>query len=211
MITILLIIILSYLIGSIPSALIAGRIILKDDLRKYGSGNAGATNVYRVMGWKPALFVMCFDIAKGTIAVLFISQIHLGHPGIDHSILQIVAGLGAVAGHVWTIFAGFRGGKGVGTAFGVFVAMVPFATLLTLIIWLVIVLTVRIVSVGSLAAGMIFPIAVVMQRRFMNSEISIYTVVVSIILGVLIIVNHRSNIKRLIRGQEKRLNFSKRK
>ncbi len=204
MILLLLILILSYIAGSIPTAIIAGKIILKDDIRNHGSKNAGATNVYRVMGWKPALIVVLIDIGKGLLAVLLIAQLRPGHIAADQTMIRILAGTAAIAGHIWTVFAGFKGGKGVGTAFGVLLGIAPFASVLTFAVWLILVLTTRIVSVGSIAAGLVFPAALAIQRWGFGAGISDPVFIMGVFLGLLVIFTHRTNIARLIKGQENR-------
>jgi len=211
MLSLFIVVILSYLAGSIPTAIIVGKIVMKDDIRKHGSGNAGATNVFRVMGWKAALFVVLVDIGKGTLATLLISRIGEEVVPLDHTMVQIVAGLAAIVGHIWTVFAGFRGGKGVGTAFGVLVALAPVASLVTLGVWLLLVITIRIVSVGSLAAGIVFPAVLFIQRFVLGSRIPGALLIMSVLLGVLVFITHRSNIRRLMRGEENRFGSGKKK
>jgi glycerol-3-phosphate acyltransferase PlsY len=152
MLSILLIVVLGYLAGSIPTAIIAGRIVMKDDIRNHGSKNAGATNVFRVMGWKPALAVVLIDVGKGVLATLLISRLRIDPVSLDPLLVQVIAGSASIIGHVWTVFAGFKGGKGVGTAFGVFLGIAPVPVLITLGVWLAVVFYTRIVSVSSLAA-----------------------------------------------------------
>ncbi|MCK5147831.1 glycerol-3-phosphate 1-O-acyltransferase PlsY [bacterium] len=203
----LLIIFLSYLAGSIPTAIICSRLILKDDIRNHGSKNAGATNVFRVMGWKPALVVVLIDIAKGMVAVLLIVQ--LGDTMFNDITIKIFAGLAAIIGHVWTVFAGFKGGKGVGTAFGVLLGLAPIASLITFAVWLILVLITRIVSLGSIAAALIFPMALFVQRHFFSSDLEVELLYMGIGLAVLIFVTHRANVKRLLRGEENRFGSKK--
>ncbi len=202
MFSLFVIIILSYLIGSFPTAVIAGKLIMKDDIRNHGSGNAGATNVYRVMGWKPALVVVLIDVGKGAVATLLISKIGANSIPLDTTLIRIAAGASAIVGHVWTIFAGFRGGKGVGTAFGVLFALAPIASAAAGVVWLTLVLVTRIVSIGSITAGILFPITLIVEKKFLNKHISDSLIILGILIALLIIVTHRSNIVRLIRGEE---------
>ncbi len=204
MISIIIIIVLSYLVGSFPTAVLTSRVLMKDDIRNHGSGNAGATNVFRVMGWKPALFVILIDIGKGLLAVSVVSTIRFDPVMIDHSFVQILAGLAAIAGHVWTLFAGFRGGKGVGTAFGVLLSLMPVPALIALGVWIGLVSITRIVSVGSISAAMVLPVALILQKQFYRPDISASFVVISILTALLILFTHRSNIERLLRGEEHR-------
>jgi len=205
------ILIISYLLGSIPTAIIVSRIVMKDDIRKHGSGNAGATNVFRVMGWKAALFVVLVDVGKGTVATLFVSKIGVGSVVLDAALVQMLAGLAAIIGHVWTVFAGFRGGKGMGTAFGVLVALAPVASLISLVVWLILVLTIRIVSVGSMTAGVVFPATLLIQRFVLKSDIPDPLLGLAVVLGILVFITHRSNIRRLLRGEENRFGSKKKK
>ena len=154
------------------------------------------------MGWKPALIVVIIDIAKGTAATLFISRLAFGTSTFDATLIQIIAGLAAIVGHIWTVFAGFRGGKGMGTAFGVLLALAPFASFATFALWLIIVLTTRIVSVGSLAAGV---------KQWFDPELPDYFIIASVCLGLLVILTHRSNIRRLLKGEENRFGRQKNK
>jgi glycerol-3-phosphate acyltransferase PlsY len=211
MISLFIILILSYLVGSIPTAIITSKVVMKDDIRNHGSGNAGATNIFRIMGWKPALFVVLVDIGKGAVATLLISKIVLQPMPIDEKTVQILSGTAAIAGHIWTLFAGFRGGKGVGTAFGVLLGLAPVASLITLGVWLTTVLTVRIVSVGSLTAGIVFPTVLFIQRFGQRADIPDTLLVASVLLSILVFITHRSNIQRLLRSEENRFGSKKRK
>jgi glycerol-3-phosphate acyltransferase PlsY len=198
----LLVLILGYLIGSIPTAVIAGRLVIHDDIRNHGSKNAGATNVFRVLGWKPALVVLLIDIGKGILAV-WMAGLWAGG-GMDPIWFRLTAGIAAILGHVWTIFAGFRGGKGVGTAFGVLIALAPIPAFISFVVWLVLVVSTRYVSVGSLAAALVFPLVITGQRIFFKTSTPDALVVMAWIIGLLIVVTHRTNIKRLLHGEENR-------
>ena len=208
MLNLLFILILGYLAGSIPTAILASRLVLKDDIRNHGSKNAGATNVFRVMGWKPALVVVLIDIGKGVAAVLLVTT--LGPTPLSPMLVKIVAGLAAIIGHIFTVFAGFKGGKGVGTAFGVLLSLAPVASLVTFGVWLALVLLTKMVSVGSLAAGVVFPVTLFVQRRFFSPTLETELLYFGLVLGALIIVTHRANIKRLLRGEENRFGGKKR-
>ena len=204
MVSVLLIIVLGYLAGSIPTAVWTSRILLKDDIRNYGSHNAGATNVFRVMGWKPALFVILVDMVKGVLAVLLIAKIRLGEVPFSVSLIQIMAGVAAILGHIWSMFAQFKGGKGVGTAFGVLVALIPVPALIALGIWILTVFITRIVSVGSILAALSLPVTILIQRN-LNDRVPDLFLWISILLAGLILFTHRSNIGRLLRGTENKL------
>jgi glycerol-3-phosphate acyltransferase PlsY len=208
MLQLLLVILFSYLAGSFPTAIIISRLIMKDDIRKHGSGNAGATNVFRVMGWKPGLIVITVDIAKGILAVLVIAKL-TGSVGLNVTITQIIAGFSAIIGHIWTVFAGFRGGKGVGTAFGVFVGLTPVASLIAFTVWVSLVLLTRYVSIASLSAGLIFGLVLLVQKFYLKADIPVPILLLGGVIVLLVFYTHRSNIKRLIKGEESKIGGKK--
>jgi glycerol-3-phosphate acyltransferase PlsY len=210
MLNILLTLFIAYLIGSLPTALIAGKLLKKIDIREHGSGNAGATNVFRVLGWKAGLVVLLIDMFKGLASVWWIPGLAVVNPE-SFIYIQIFAGVAAIAGHIWTIFAKFRGGKGVGTAAGVFIGLQPGPVMICLIIFIGVVYKTRYVSLGSMIAAFLLPIILLVQKFFLLVEIPIPMIVLSILLAVLIIVTHRSNINRLIQGTESEFSFGKKK
>jgi len=201
---ILLAVVLSYLLGGIPTAILVGKVFRGIDIREYGSGNAGATNAFRVLGWKLALPVVVVDVLKGTAAVLLVARLASLPAGQPATWVRLACGVAAVAGHVWTPYAGFRGGKGVGTAFGAMVALLPIPLLIAAGIWLVIVLVSGYVSLGSMVSAVSVP-ALVYLTRFRHPEgrdpVLLWTTVL-LALGVLF--THRSNIRRLLAGKENR-------
>ncbi|MDZ7265266.1 MAG: glycerol-3-phosphate 1-O-acyltransferase PlsY [candidate division KSB1 bacterium] len=208
MLPLITIIFLSYLAGSIPTSIIMSRLTRGIDIRDYGSGNAGATNAIRVLGWKIGIIVIIVDVGKGVLATLLISQIgraQLEQVPLHHNLVQIIAGLSAVLGHIWTIFAGFKGGKGVGTAAGMLFSLYPLAGFICLLIFGVVLLTIRYVSVASMTAAVSLPIVSLILRRFFNYDISSELIYFSIFMAILIIFTHRSNIKRLLKGEENRI------
>ena len=211
MLTIISIILLSYLAGSIPTSIIMSKLTRGIDIRKHGSGNAGATNAIRVLGWKIGLFVMLIDVGKGVLATLLISQIRIDTLSIDSDLIQIIAGVSAIFGHIWTIFAGFKGGKGVGTAAGMLFSLYPLAGLICLGVFAIVILIVRIVSVSSMAAAASLPFVIYIMQKFMNYSISNELFYFSIFIAILIIFTHRSNIKKLLKGEENRFSFGKKK
>lgn len=208
MLPLIAIIFLSYLAGSIPTSIIMSRLTRGIDIRDYGSGNAGATNAIRVLGWKIGIVVIIVDVGKGVLATLLISQIgreQLDLVPLHHNLVQIIAGLSAVLGHIWTIFAGFKGGKGVGTAAGMLFSLYPLAGLICLLIFGTVLLTARYVSVASMTAAISLPIVSLILKHFFNYEISSALIYFSIFMAILIVFTHRSNIKRLLKGQESRI------
>lgn len=191
--------IISYLIGSIPSGFLLTKYVMKRDVRQYGSGNIGATNVARVMGIKAGILVAFFDILKGYLGVL-VAQTILGD-NLSIAILFVAAA--AIAGHNWSIFLGFSGGKGVATTFGVILRLYPLAFLIYALIWILLVFTTRYVSLGSIIGSLSLPLTVYF-RLFENKDI-----IFAALLSLFVIYTHRENIKRLLKGEENRMDPEK--
>ena len=208
MLTLFATIVISYLLGSIPTSIVVCRVLKGMDIREFGSKNAGATNVYRVMGWGPALFVAIVDGAKGAMAVLFVSRIAIGQAALDPGILQIAAGMSAIVGHSWTVFAGFKGGRGVMTAAGVWLALAPIPVLIALGVWCLLTFSTGYVSVGSISAAAALPISLFVGRFGLQADLSNPLLAFGCVVGGLLILRHSANIGRLIRGEENR--FGKR-
>ena len=205
MLSIIAIIITSYLIGSIPTSIIVSKVFFGYDIRNYGSGNAGGTNAFRVMGWKAGIFVMAVDVLKGVIATYYFSQIRIDPVAVPQVYLQILAGASAVIGHIWTVFAGFRGGKGVGTAAGMLIVLYPTAFLVCLAVFATVLLTTRYVSLSSMSAAVTLPIALVVISAVTKQPLSKPLFVLALIMAALILFTHRSNIRRLLQGNENRI------
>jgi glycerol-3-phosphate acyltransferase PlsY len=205
MFSLIVIIFLSYLAGSIPTSIIMSKLTRGIDIRDYGSGNAGATNVIRVLGWKIGLIVIIVDVGKGVLATLLISKLRIDPIPISHNLVQIFAGLSAVLGHIWTIFAGFKGGKGVGTAAGMLFSLYPIAGIICLLVFAVVLLGGRYVSVASMTAAISLPIVILILNILLDYYISNELFYFAIFMAALIVFTHRSNIKRLIRGEENRI------
>lgn len=198
-------VIASYLLGSIPAAYLAGR-SRGIDLRKHGSGNLGATNVIRVLGTRLGIVVFAFDMAKGAVPVALFPRLvsPAFMPFHDPTIYAIVCGVAAIIGHVRPIYLKFgRGGKGVATAAGVFLALAPIQTLLTLVIFAVVMLSSGFVSLGSLISAVMLPVLLGVTLGIRSPLFA-----VSILLMVFVFWTHRANIVRLRDGQEHR--FGKR-
>lgn len=196
----------SYLIGSIPTAYIACRLLKGTDIRKVGSGNVGATNAMRVLGKGWGTAILFFDVLKGFVPVIVLGNILAPHaPVIPDELLRILIGLCCISGHNWTIFLGFKGGKGVATTLGVLIGLAIMISglrvvlLSTVITWFVVFLLARIVSAASIISAVTFPVYLMV---FKQSNILIST---GIIFSIFIILRHKSNIQRLIRNQEKKL------
>jgi glycerol-3-phosphate acyltransferase PlsY len=185
----------SYLLGAIPASHIASRLFAGIDLRQHGSGNLGATNLYRVLGWKYAIPVALFDIAKGAVPVIWFA------PRVTTSELYALAcGVAAILGHVFSLFVRFKGGKGVATAAGVMLGLTPIALAIAAVVWVLVLLLTGYVSLASIAAAAVLPFAVYLLET--PSAPELFWVVVSIAAGVILL--HRRNIQRLIKGTENR-------
>lgn len=202
-----LLLLLSYIIGSIPTSIIAGKLLRGIDIREHGSRNPGATNTFRVLGWKIGLSVGVIDIFKGFFPVYFLAGFLPSSAGLTLELRMILAGIAVVSGHIWTVFVGFKGGKGVGTAFGVFIALAPVPSLLTFIVWCLVVFGTGYVSLGSISAAATLPFCIVIIG-LAKGNFSVPLTVISVIVCILVIVRHRTNISRLLRGEESR--FGKR-
>ncbi len=208
MVNFVIVVIVSYLFGSFPTAILAGKLLKKIDIREYGSGNAGATNVFRVLGWKAGLSVLLIDMLKGFIPVFFIAPYFQPNP--DTVIYyQVAAAVAAIAGHIWTIFAGFKGGKGVGTSAGAFLGLAPLPLLSALLFFVIVVGLTRYVSLGSLLASLVFLLVLLLQKYMFGVAISPVLIYLSIVIVILIWYAHRGNIKRLLQGEENKIEFKK--
>jgi len=204
MLQLLFIVLFSYLLGSIPFGIIISRLWKGIDIREHGSKNPGATNVYRVVGLIPALMVLILDIGKGLIATLLLSRISIGQPFLNPVSLMILAGIAVILGHVFPIFVGFKGGKGVATGLGVLISLVPVETVIALLLFLIIVGITRYVSLGSLSSASFILLALAFEKYYLHKPISLELLVTVLVLTIFIFYTHRSNIKRLLNGTENR-------
>ena len=191
--------ILAYLIGATPTSYVAGRLGRRIDLRQHGSKNLGATNVYRVLGWRYAIPVALIDAAKGAIPVVI-----LGAWANGPAWFSVALGLAAVMGHIFSPYVGFKGGKGVATAAGMFLALAPLAVVISLPIWMAALWLSGYVSVASLAVAVLFPAWVWLTTRDQP-----YAVWAAVALAVIIVYSHRHNIQRLRNGTENRFRTRK--
>jgi glycerol-3-phosphate acyltransferase PlsY len=192
---------LSYLLGSIPTSVWVGKYFHGIDVREHGSGNAGATNTIRVLGWKTGIPVLVIDMAKGWVAAML--PVFFSLAGEKTALLinlQILTGI-TVVGHIFPVFAGFRGGKGVATVFGALLAIHPVLTLLCFGVFLIVLVTTGIVSVSSMSAGTAFPILLFT----VFDTPSFFFKIFSIVIAIALFITHRNNIKRLFKGEEKKL------
>ncbi|OGS45916.1 MAG: acyl-phosphate glycerol 3-phosphate acyltransferase [Elusimicrobia bacterium RIFOXYD2_FULL_34_15] len=184
--------ILSFLIGSIPMAYLISKIFYGIDIREHGSGNPGATNVWRVLGKIPGSITFLFDFSKGFFPVLISKKIFP-----DASLyVPMITGFLAITGHIWTPFLRFRGGKGVATSFGVFLGLNPIAALIALTVFVITLSVTKLVAIGSIFAAITLPIVL-----FILKEQSILKYI-SIVLAIIIIWRHKSNIKKILKGTE---------
>lgn len=194
-------VLLAYIAGSIPSAVWAGKLFHGIDVREHGSGNAGATNTVRVLGWKTGIPVLIFDLFKGWLAAMLPQFLRAADSGTEMMMaLQIACGMAAILGHIFPLFAGFRGGKGVATTFGVLLALQPWLTLICAGIFLVVLFISGYVSLGSMTAAVMFP--VLLMTAFDTP--SLLFRIFSVLVAIAIVVTHKKNIKRLLRGEENR-------
>jgi acyl phosphate:glycerol-3-phosphate acyltransferase len=192
----------AYLLGSIPSAVWIGKRFHNIDVREHGSGNAGTTNTIRVLGWTTGIPVLLIDIAKGWLAAMLPVFLHLATPASAlMTDLQLFAGIIAIMGHIFPVFAGFRGGKGVATVFGVFLAVQPLLTICVMAVFLVVFFITGIVSVSSMSAGVSFPVLLFV---FFDTP-SVLFKIFAVIVGAALLVTHRENIRRIWKGEEKKL------
>lgn len=196
--------IVAYLLGAIPFALLVGRLFYKTDLRKEGSGNLGATNVFRVLGWKAGLAVAVLDVAKGSLAVAVATLLHPMEMGAGvHDWVLIVAALAAVLGHSYSPYIRFRGGKGVATAAGALLVITPLAWPILFGFFVLVIYISRMVSLGSILTAAVFPI---LTMLLYGDRAALVTM--SFIAAALVIWRHRSNIVRIWRGEETKLGRS---
>lgn len=196
--TVIALVVFAYILGSVPFGLVVGTALFRKDIRKYGSGNIGATNVLRNLGPAAGAMVLVLDILKGLIPVLLVKLLLSDNLEIV-PLVGVIAGFAAVLGHNYSIFLGFSGGKGMSTAGGMVIGLWPWAALILFILWLTILVTTRYSSLASLTLAVILPILVLMIYP------RIEYIVFSIITAAVLVYKHRSNISRLISGKELRL------
>lgn len=196
---------LAYLLGAIPTSVWIGKIFYKTDIRKHGSGNAGGTNTVRILGWKAGIPVIIFDIFKGWFVVFFLPNKFAETTLLSGDYLLLAYGLLAVIGHVFPVYVGFKGGKGVGTLAGVGLALFPWALLAALGIFLLVAIPTRYVSLGSIVAAFSFPLFLI----FAFHETSPPVLALGFFASIFIVFTHRQNIKRLLNGEENKFAVKK--
>lgn len=188
----------AYLLGSIPTAVWIGKYFYSIDVREYGSGNAGATNVFRVLGKKAGIPVLLIDVLKGFLAVSLanLSDYTVGSNQFIN--LQLVLGIASLVGHIFPIFASFRGGKGIATLLGIILAILPFAAFISIGIFIAVLLVSSYVSLGSMTAAVAFPIIVILGFKTTTPSLIIF----SILIAIMVLITHQKNIERLLRREE---------
>ncbi len=220
MLNLIFVAILAYFVGSIPTSIIVSKLVKGIDIRNYGSGNAGGSNVFRILGWKWGVSVILLDALKGAIAVIVVARLYLDNfpfnnitPFDDFTLVQIICGLVAVIGHIWTVFAGFRGGKGIATALGFLITIITVDMLLALAVFVLVVTLSRYISLGSLIAAASVPLILIIRENIFGINIPGYNTILpfAIALTLLVIYTHRKNIDRLIKGNESKISFGKKK
>ena len=212
MLSLVVILVLSYLAGSIPGSVWVGRWLYGIDVRDHGSGNAGATNVFRVLGWKAGILSALVDLGKGLFAAGVIATIRLDDlpSGLEfwhiETFVRLLAGIAAIIGHMFPVWARFKGGKGVNTAAGVLFALTPITMWIVLGVFVVVLFSSRYVSLASMSAAVSFPTAVAIRKYVFHTDaLDPSLLIFGIIFAVGIIIAHRANIKRLLNGTENRV------
>lgn len=214
MLSIFAVILLSYLVGAIPSSLWIGKIFFQLDIREHGSGNAGATNTFRILGWKAGTVVLLIDFGKGLFATTVISQVAwmIGSGPVQlysnwdpEAMILIFAGVSAVIGHMFPVYAGFSGGKGAATACGMLYGIEPVSISISLAIFLIVMFTTRYVSLGSVVSSLVYPFSQLTLRYGFNWDIDGSVLLFSSFLALAIVIKHKGNIERLLAGTENRI------
>lgn len=197
-----LLVIIAYLLGSIPTSVWVSKSMFDIDIREYGSGNAGATNTFRVLGPKWGSFVMLVDVTKGALATsLYILMPYYLTNELARTNFMIILGLVAVVGHIFPIFANFKGGKGVATLLGMSLAIQPIVALLCLVVFLITLISTRFVSLSSMLAGIAFMVLILFIFKEKETMYRLFAVIVA----VMVVITHQKNITRLIKGTENKV------
>lgn len=197
----------AYLLGSIPTAVWIGKFFYNIDVREYGSGNAGATNTFRVLGKKAGIPVLLIDVLKGFAAVC-LAYLSDYSPNSNQMInLQLVLGIASLVGHIFPIFASFRGGKGIATLLGIILAVHPYAAFCAIGIFIVVLLISSYVSLSSMTAALCFPVIVIGVFKTTAPSLIIF----SILIAIMVLITHQKNIERLLRKEESKAKLIKKK
>ena len=197
----ILLLILAYLLGALPFSIITGKLLKGIDIREHGSGNAGATNTFRVLGKKAGIPVLFLDVLKGFLAVSLAHYSEFGPNSEMFINLSLAFGVAAVLGHVFPIYVGFRGGKGVATLLGLMIGVFPQAAFVSIVVFILTLFLSRYVSLSSIVAGLVFPIGVYFLSNVLVSTMIIF----SVFVPVLLLATHQRNIERIFRGEESKV------
>ena len=216
MVSLFTVLLISYVLGSIPSSLWVGQLFHRKDIRKYGSGNLGTTNAFRILGWKSGVSVLILDFMKGFASSYWVAMYAfeigsgpIAPPGWEaDAFLKITCGLFAVIGHMFPIFANFKGGKGAATACGMLFGIEPISIGISSAIFVLITFTTRYVSLASITASFIYPISLLIMRYGFGYFVDGSIIIFAILIATGIIYKHKSNIQRLLNGTENRVSFS---
>lgn len=212
MVSLIVVLLVGYLLGAIPFGVLISKHFRGFDLRTKGSGNMGSTNAFRVLGWKLGLMVQILDLAKGVGAVLIATYLfnglpfHNQTPFQDITVFRFFAGIAAVVGHCYTVFAGWKGGKGISTAAGMLIAIAPIETAVAIGFFLLVVVASGYISLGSICAAVIFPTTMFVRQNIFGVDIYGYhtLIVGAISISLFLIYRHRGNIVRLLSNTENR-------
>jgi len=215
MVSLLIVLLISYLLGSIPSSLWVGQIFHKMDIRNFGSGNLGSTNAFRNLGWKSGASVLVLDFMKGFVSSYWVAMyaFEIGNgpiapPGWEaDAFLKITCGLFAVVGHMFPIFANFKGGKGAATACGMLYGIEPISIGISSVVFIAITLSTRYVSLASIVSSFIYPISLLIMRYGFGYFVDGSVIIFAIFISAGIIYKHKSNIRRLLDGNESRVDI----
>jgi acyl phosphate:glycerol-3-phosphate acyltransferase len=221
MINMVIVMLLSYLVGSIPTSVMLSKWRHGFDIRSKGSGNAGGTNVFRILGWKSGVFGIVMDALKGVLATTVVARLFwdptlpfYNHtPFDDFTIIQMICGGAAIIGHVLTVFAGFKGGKGIATGAGMLIGIAPTEFAVSIAVFFIFFFAFRYVSLGSIMAAAAFPLSLIIRYNILSDEIHSYKTLVFFSSGIalFLIYSHRANIKRLVEGTERKITSFKSK
>ena len=202
----LLFVLLAYLTGAFPSAVWVGKTFYKIDVREFGSGNAGATNTFRVLGKKAGIPVLIMDIFKGWVCVNYISFL-TNIPQSAEAVfeIQLAFGIAAVIGHLFPIYTGFRGGKGIATLLGLLIGLHAVAALYSILVFVIVFHISKYVSLASIIASIAFPVLVILILGSTNVSLNLF----AFFVPILSLITHQKNIERLLRGEETKVKFGK--
>jgi len=202
----MMLVVLAYLLGSIPTSIWVSKAVFGIDIRQYGSGNPGATNTFRVLGSKWGAFVMTVDISKGLIATsLYVLMPFYLHNELARTNFMILLGMAAVIGHIFPIWADFKGGKGVATILGMALAIQPLVALICILVFLITLFSTRFVSLSSMMAGVVFMVLILFIFREKETSYRLF----AIIVAIMVVATHQRNIGRLLHGKENKAQLFK--